>query len=73
MQNFGRIVPRDQERMCSSSVIPGWCGSTRPQVRNCASEVRFAPRNDGASHNPAFPLGRKTLYGAARFAVSWGV
>ncbi len=26
------------------AVIPGWCVSTRPQMRNCASGIRFAAR-----------------------------
>jgi hypothetical protein len=42
MQNFGQIMPREREGVYAS-VIPGWCVSTRPQMRN------------GASGNPEIP------------------
>jgi hypothetical protein len=34
---IGGYFVRSGVRKQSASVIPGWCVSTRPQMRNCAS------------------------------------
>src|SRR5262249_28569751 len=40
-------------------VIPGWCASTRPKMRNCASENREIP---GSLSRPGMTATRSLLY-----------
>jgi hypothetical protein len=76
-----RILEFEAEFSCF--VMPGLDPGIHVLLSCCCKDVdgRVKPGHDGWSSvqtpalfaNPAFPLRRKTLYGAARFAVSEGV
>ncbi len=48
-------------------------GRVKPGHDSVLAAVRLAPRFPLLFANPPFPLRRKTLYGARRFALSEGV